>query len=74
MTGFVFDFVDRETGINIENIRWKMGGVYNLYNVCAAISVAMLIGIEKERIKERIETFENKLGRLERKKLAVKSR
>lgn len=72
LAGFVFDFVDRETGIYIENIRWKMGGVYNLYNVCAAISVAILIGIEKERIKERIETFENKLGRLEKKEVGDK--
>ncbi len=70
--GFVFDFVDRERDIHIENIKWKMGGVYNLYNVCAAISVAMLIGVEEKRIKERIETFENKLGRLEKKEVDSK--
>jgi len=72
LAGFVFDFVDRETGIHIENIRWKMGGVYNLYNVCAAISVAVLIGVEEKRIKEGIETFENKLGRLEKKEVGGK--
>lgn len=70
--GFVFDFVDRERDIHIENIKWKIGGVYNLYNVCAAISVAMLIGVEEKRIKERIETFENKLGRLEKKEVDSK--
>ncbi|WPX07937.1 MurT ligase domain-containing protein [Anaerocellum danielii] len=70
--GFVFDFVDRERDILIENIKWKINGVYNLYNVCAAISVAMLIGVEKEKIKERIETFENKLRRLEKKEVGSK--
>lgn len=70
--GFVFDFVDRERDIHIENIKWKMGGVYNLYNVCAAISVAILTGVEEKRIKERIETFENKLGRLEKKEVRGK--
>lgn len=62
---FVFDFVDRENGIKIQDIRWKIGGIYNLYNVCAAMSVAMLLEIETDKIKERVETFTNKLGRME---------
>lgn len=59
---FVFDFMDRENSIKIQDIRWKIGGIYNLYNVCAAMSVAMLLGIETNKIKERVEAFTNKLG------------
>ncbi|WP_039764255.1 MurT ligase domain-containing protein [Caldicellulosiruptor sp. F32] len=62
---FVFDFMDRENSIKIQDIRWKIGGIYNLYNVCAAMSVAMLLGIETNKIKERVEAFTNKLGRME---------
>lgn len=72
LVGFVFDFVDRERDIYIENIKWKIGGVYNLYNVCVVILVVMLIGVEEKRIKERIEIFENKFGRLEKKEVDSK--
>ncbi|WAM32386.1 MurT ligase domain-containing protein [Caldicellulosiruptor naganoensis] len=63
--GFIFDFIDREHDTKIQEIRLKLGGIYNLYNVCAAMSVAMLLGIETNKIKERVETFTNKLGRME---------
>lgn len=70
---FDFDFFDREKGIKIERIRWKVDGVYNLYNVCAAISVSMLLGIDKEKIRKRVESFTNKLGRMEKIEFLQKS-
>ncbi|WAM34606.1 MurT ligase domain-containing protein [Caldicellulosiruptor morganii] len=69
---FIFDFVDRESGITIQNIRWRTGGIYNLYNVCAAMSVGVLLGIETNKIKERVETFINRLGRMEEIKIGDK--
>lgn len=64
-SSFIFDFVDKEKDIVIKDIKWKVGGIYNLYNVCAAISTCILIGVETDKIKQRVETFTNKLGRME---------
>ena len=59
LTSFVFNF-----GEQIQ-LKTKMIGEYNVYNASLASSVAVLLGIEGEKIKEGIEKTEVK-GRLER--------
>ena len=42
-----------------------MMGLYNLYNSLGVISLAKEIGLDYELIKERIDNFEYRLGRME---------
>ncbi len=42
----------------IENIKPKITGNYNIENILAAISIAMWIGLDKETIKNAVESFE----------------
>lgn len=50
-----FDFVYPE-GI-IEDLQINMPGLHNLNNACAAITVALLRGIDAQDIKEALKTF-----------------
>lgn len=40
-------------------------GIYNAYNCCAAVAIAVESGLEMEMITERIKNFDYKLGRME---------
>lgn len=46
-------------------INARLPGIYNLYNLLAAFSLASVLGIEKETIVEAIETFKPAFGRVE---------
>lgn len=50
---------------NITKIKFGYMGLYNAYNCIGAIAFAHEIGIPIEFIKERIENFDYKLGRME---------
>ncbi|MEZ0537335.1 MurT ligase domain-containing protein [Caldicellulosiruptoraceae bacterium PP1] len=62
---FVFDFEDKINRTTIQDLSFNMNGLYNLYNVAAAISVTKLLGIDDDIIKNKIESFNNRLGRME---------
>lgn len=49
----------------IENVRLNMGGMHNVENAVAAITVASSLGIEKEKIKAAIENFRGVKRRFE---------
>jgi len=40
-------------------------GIYNAYNCCAAIAFSIEAGLDMEKVAQRIENFEYKLGRME---------
>ncbi|MBM3252947.1 MAG: UDP-N-acetylmuramoyl-L-alanyl-D-glutamate--2,6-diaminopimelate ligase [Candidatus Omnitrophica bacterium] len=46
-------------------IKTKLIGLHNIYNIMAAIGVGILFGIEEEHIKKGVETLEGVKGRLE---------
>ncbi|KZX15027.1 UDP-N-acetylmuramate--L-alanine ligase [Methanobrevibacter cuticularis] len=48
-----------------ESFIFRYMGIYNIYNCLAAITFAVEIGLDLEYIKEKIENFEYKLGRME---------
>jgi len=48
-----------------ERIYFKYLGIYNIYNSVSAIAFARENGLEFPLVKERIETFDYKLGRME---------
>ncbi len=52
---FVFDLV--APGNTVRNLRFGLPGNHNLENACAAIIVAMHLGVETEKIREGIESF-----------------
>ena len=52
---FVFDFKNEDC--IIENIKFGLPGLHNIENAVAAIEVALLLGIEKEKIKSALASF-----------------
>lgn len=46
-------------------INFDYDGIYNAYNCCAAFAFANEIGLEMDTIKQKIENFDYKLGRME---------
>ncbi|MGB8233930.1 MAG: MurT ligase domain-containing protein [Methanobacterium sp.] len=40
-------------------------GIYNAYNCCAAMAFSIEAGLDMEKVAQRIENFEYKLGRME---------
>lgn len=52
---FVFDF--KNADYIIENIRFGLPGLHNIENAVAAIQVALLLGIDKEKIKNSLASF-----------------
>ena len=61
--GYDFDVVmgDRR----IDGIRLNMGGQHNVENMTAAIAVAVLLGIEDDRIREAVRSFKGVKRRFE---------
>lgn len=52
---FVFDFKHDED--IIENIRLALPGRHNIENACAALSVGLMIGADKEKMKKALDGF-----------------
>lgn len=50
---------------NSEDYKLNLRGLYNLYNALGVITVAKEVNMDYNIIKERIENFEYKLGRME---------
>ena len=61
--GVSFDILLR--GLEHMSIRMQMTGMFNVYNALAAASLAMILGIEKEAIKEGLESVQSVPGRIE---------
>lgn len=49
----------------LENVKLNMGGMHNVENVIAAITVASSLGIENEKIKRAVENFKGVKRRFE---------
>jgi len=60
---YEFDVVMKET--KIENVILHMGGMHNVENAVAAITVASSLGIENEKIKAAVEDFKGVKRRFE---------
>jgi UDP-N-acetylmuramate--alanine ligase len=60
---FLFDFVSSD--LKIENIVFGMPGRHNVENAVAAIAIALNIGIDKDIIKEALNSFEGVKRRFE---------
>lgn len=60
---FIFDAVSSK--VRIENINLIVPGFHNIENALAAISVALQLGIEKNKIKEAISGFKGVKRRFE---------
>ncbi len=61
--GVSFDILLR--GLESMSVKMKMTGMFNVYNALAAASLAMIIGIDKQYIKEGLEAIRNVPGRIE---------
>ena len=61
--GVSFDILLR--GLEHMSIHMRMTGMFNVYNALAAASLAMILGIEKEAIKEGLESVQSVPGRIE---------
>lgn len=60
---YEFDVVIGED--TIENVKLNMGGMHNVENTIAAITVASSLGIEKEKIRAAVESFRGVKRRFE---------
>lgn len=58
-----FRFLEKDH--NSQDITFPYEGIYNAYNCCAAITVALEIGLPMDRVACSIEEFEYHLGRME---------
>jgi UDP-N-acetylmuramyl tripeptide synthase len=47
------------------NLDFRYDGIFNTYNCCAALSAALVIGLESEKVVDSIGQFEYYLGRME---------
>lgn len=61
--GYEYDVVIGEE--RIENIRLNMGGMHNVENTVAAITVASSLGIDQEKIRSAVESFRGVKRRFE---------
>lgn len=61
--GYVFDVV--MPGNKLENVRLNMGGMHNVSNAIAAITVASSLGIENDKIKQAVDRFRGVKRRFE---------
>ena len=61
--GYEYDVVKKDWMINA--VRLNMGGMHNVENTVAAISVAQELGIENEKIKAAVEAFRGVKRRFE---------
>jgi UDP-N-acetylmuramate--alanine ligase len=60
---YTFDVMMKDNMLN--NVVLNMGGMYNIENAIAAITVASQIGIENEKIKAAVEAFKGVKRRFE---------
>ena len=60
---YVFDVISKSWVL--QNVLLHMGGLHNIENVIAAITVAKYIGINDEKIKDAVETFKGVKRRFE---------
>jgi UDP-N-acetylmuramate--alanine ligase len=60
-----YEFDVRIKGTAIDNVVLNMGGLHNVENVVAAISVAHYLGIEENKIKEAVSSFKGVRRRFE---------
>jgi len=58
-------FLIRLRGLEEMAISMHLTGMFNVYNALAAASLAMIMGIEKEAIREGLESIRNVPGRVE---------
>jgi UDP-N-acetylmuramate--alanine ligase len=61
--GYVFDVVIENK--RIENVRLNMGGLHNVSNAIAAITVASSLGIDNEKIRQAVDRFRGVKRRFE---------
>ncbi len=61
--GYVFDVLTKSW--MVDNVILKMGGMHNVENAVAAITIAKHIGISNERIKKAVENFRGVKRRFE---------
>ncbi|MEN6329947.1 MAG: MurT ligase domain-containing protein [Methanobacteriaceae archaeon] len=61
--GYHLSFRTRDQGSN--DLDFSYDGIFNTYNCCAALSTALVIGLEEEGVIESIGRFEYYLGRME---------
>lgn len=66
---YSFNMVGKEI---FRDINFKYGGIYNIYNVCAAFAFCSEVGMDPNKILERIKNFDYKLGRMEEFKFSDK--
>lgn len=60
---YEFDVVLKDN--RLENVKLNMGGMHNIENVIAAITVASSLGIDNEKIKEAVASFKGVKRRFE---------
>jgi UDP-N-acetylmuramate--alanine ligase len=60
---YVFDVVGKDWILT--NVKLEMGGLHNIENVVAAISIAKSLGIDEEKIKDAIHEFRGVKRRFE---------
>ncbi len=60
---FVFDFSNPK--ISIKNLQFTMAGHHNVENACLAITIALDLGVQPERIREGLKTFKGIQRRFE---------
>jgi UDP-N-acetylmuramate--alanine ligase len=53
--GYVFDVAGKD--FMLANVRLEMGGLHNIENIIAAISVAKYLGINEQKIKDAVQDF-----------------
>ena len=59
------EFTIRLRGLEEMRIRMHLTGMFNVYNALAAASLAMIMGISKEDIRDGLESVQNVPGRVE---------
>ncbi len=65
MMNGTYEFDIRIKGIVLENVKLNMGGMHNVENAVAAITVASSLEIEHDRIKAAVENFRGVKRRFE---------
>jgi lipid II isoglutaminyl synthase (glutamine-hydrolysing) len=60
-----YHFSVNSTKNNNCDVVFRYDGIYNAYNCCAAMAFSIEAGLDMEKVAQRIENFEYKLGRME---------
>jgi len=59
------DFLIQLRGVEEMNVHMRMTGMFNVYNALAAASLAMIVGVDKEAIREGLGSVKAVPGRIE---------